>query len=373
MLISDPMKRYLLVLALVSVVLVSGCTIPGNFFGNDVVSVQTKTIENGARDVIVVKDIGTIPTSPMLPDQEVLLSFIVANVDNQRSADLYVDLFNAPLMKSRTGMSCNEYAPVSTARNCVPVDNCAIGVGCSVLAGEEKPVTFNLRTPSETDIKSIKTDVKLNFKTVYSFKGSLNFMLPVVNMEEIVKRQRAGEKTDLTMTKSYSSGPVMIDAEIQGAPYIISNLGSISQNPESTIFFKIRNRGSGNIVNSQIENSMMTITFPQEFYVVPEAAASTAGISLSSGYFANDKFSCTSTTQGTVCRNDRIVQKATGKDDLGLIPLYKDESRSNIGFKVRMKDPLLEPFRTFTITADVNYEYEIRSSVDITINPFYNV
>ncbi|HLC67907.1 MAG TPA: hypothetical protein VJI12_03420, partial [archaeon] len=300
------MKNVLAVLSILSVLAIAGCSGLPNVFGSDVVTVQTKTVENGVRDVLTINDVQTIPRSPILPDQGVLLSFIISNRDNLRSADAYVDLFNAPTMHSKTGTLCNLYIQGTSAdlnfccnqnsalcddgtgngycvgttvdcpagytkricgtgstpathpaRSCIPSD-CGSGTGCPILPNEEKPITYELRTPSENEIKSIKTDVKLNFKVGYKFAGSLNMLLPAVNMDEIIKRQRAGEKTDLAITKSYGSGPIQIDAEIQGAQYILSNVNTGSSistsNPESVILFTVNDRGSGDLVNSEIKS-----------------------------------------------------------------------------------------------------------------------
>src|SRR5437667_78525 len=105
----NTMKYFLLSISILSILAIAGCSNIQCVFGCDVVSVQTKTVENGVRDVIAIKDVQTIPKSPLLPDQGVLLSFIIENRDALRSADAYVDLFNAPTMKSPDGKSCNSY------------------------------------------------------------------------------------------------------------------------------------------------------------------------------------------------------------------------------------------------------------------------
>ncbi len=344
-----------IVLLVAFVALVSGCIGIPDVFGRDVISVQQSVIDNGVRDAIVVRDFTTIPKSPLLPDQQVLLSFIIENRDSLKSSKAYVDLFNAPTMRSVISPypPCNFYAVGGTAsqRYCVP-DQCGIERGgCPVLPGEEKPVNFEMKTPTESDIKNIKTQAKLDVKTTYNFGGALNYIVPAVNTEEIKKRQRAGEKTSLFTTKSHSSGPIMIDVELQGAPYILSNY-------EAVLLFKIKNRGSGTLVKSQINTDSMEIIFPPEFEVIPDKFS--------------EKFSCppNSLPDGsTRCINDG---GRLGRNE-GAIPIYRDESRSSLRFSVRLRDPLLEPFRSFQITSEVKYMYELRNSVDITINPFQNV
>lgn len=332
------------------IIAISGCVGIPNIFGRDVISVQKSVVENGVKDVIVVRDIYTIPKSPLLPDQQVMLSFLVENRDTVKSSIAVVDLFNAPTMRSIVAPNdpCNYYAVGgAAARFCLP-DQCAWPGGCNILPGEEKPINIKMMTPSERDIQNIRTQTKLDFKTAYDFDGALNYLVPAVNGEEITKRQRAGEKTSLFTTKSHSSGPVQIDVELQGAPYMLDQLDAV-------MFFKIKNRGSGTLENSQIDAGKMEILFPPEFDV--DTARS------------SEKFTCTPdpATGGTRCVND-----GRGNPLDGVIPIYKDESRSSLMFTVSLLRPLAEPFRSFQITSTVKYKYELRNNVEITVNPFNN-
>jgi hypothetical protein len=390
------MKSLKLGLLLAFVIIASGCTGIPDLFGGDVINVQEKVVENGERDVIIVKGVQTIPASPLLPSQQIVLSFILENRDNLEDATAYVDLFNAPTMReacpgdscrpcnlytgssSCTIKSCQSGAPCQidadcdswgggacvcystglslNERICKP-DQCDAQRGCVILPKEEKPVNFVMKTPSEPDIKGIKTSTKLDFKTIYKFSSSLNYIVPAVSSDEITKRQRASEKIDLEQSKSYSSGPLQIDAQILGAPYMLSyasgTLGG-AQSPESIITFNIRNRGSGTVVNSEIKRGAMEITFPPELEIKLDQAGK-----------ANDKFTCRQTgAEGMTCINDAVE---------GAIPLYRDESRSAIRFTAKLRQPLNEPFRSFQIRAIVAYDYELRNSVDVTINPFQNV
>ncbi|MFA4820015.1 MAG: hypothetical protein WC613_03610, partial [Candidatus Aenigmatarchaeota archaeon] len=285
-------KKIYIPLALFVLVLISGCAGLGSIFGGDVINIQQTVVQNGVQDVVVVKDILTIPKSPLLPDQQLTLSFIVENKDKLKDVkNVRIDLFNAPTMRNSAGTLCNLYVasgytycdvnigtclPQETRqgaqapapqRYCIP-DQCG-AEGCIILPGEEKPITFTLMTPSSNDIKNIKTDTKLNFKATYEFDGSLNYIVSAISTDEIVKRQRSGDKANLFTTKSYGSGPVQIDVELQGAPYILSgSSGPISTSqPETVMFFTIKNRGSGTLVNSQIDSNQMQIVFPPELEV----------------------------------------------------------------------------------------------------------
>lgn len=397
----DSLKTGMIIALLV---VVSGCIALPNVFGNDVINIQQSTTQNGARDILIVKDVQTIPKSPLLPNQQLLMSLIVENKDRLKTAqNVRVDLFNAPLLRSVSNdpnlnnKPCNLYAVQSadagatvkaaycnqciadghsgicarddgTYAECVDSGQCTSGtfqtceytpglpsyqrycfpdqcgiIGCNVLPGEEKPITFVMKTPTQDDIKNIKTDVTMSFKTTYTSDGSLTYIVPAVNMAEIIKRQRSGDKTNLATSKSFGSGPVQIDAELQGAQYILDSY-------DAMIFFTIKNVGSGTLVGSQIDQGKLSITFPPDFDV--------AG--------PQDKFTCISNSDGsTTCTNS--------VPGTGVIPLYRDQSRSSLRFSIRLHNQLQEPFRSYQITAAVKYDYELRNSLDMTINPFQNV
>ena len=217
-----------------------------------------------------------------------------------------------------------------------------------------------MKTPRDSDIKNIRTQTKLDFKTTYDFQGALNYIVPAVNSDEIIKRQRAGEKTSLFTTKSFGSGPVIVDVELQGAPYILSaSPGSFTTNYEAVMMFKIKNRGSGTLENSQIDSGALRIIFPPEFDVITADSKS------------SEKFTCPPHAEpdgSTRCINNA----RKNNQDLGAIPLYRDESRSSLRFTVQLRQPMTEPFRSYPISATVSYKYELRNSVDLVINPFNN-
>src|SRR3989338_5620489 len=98
------------------------------------------------------------------------------------------------------------------------------------------------------------------------------------------------------------------------------------------MFFTIQNRGSGTLVNSQIDSGKMQIIFPPELEIV-------------NGKYS-EQFLCTDITdingQRTLCTNTGNVDSTGKKVSDGVIPLYKDQSRSSLRFTVKLKQPLNE-------------------------------
>jgi hypothetical protein len=243
------MKAWI-VFVLITVVFLSGCT---NIlqFGQDVISVNVETSVEGERNVLVVNDKLTIPRSPVLTDQSVQFSFVLENKDAEKRANNFkVDLFDAPLMKSTDGRLCNQ--PGFSACK-------AEGLTSNViLPGEQRQITFDLFSPSQGQIGGLKTDLKLNFLVKYDFEGSTTFTVPVVNVDEIKARQRAGDKIKVDVIKSIGSGPMQVDPELFGAQYILGG-------QSGTFFFVVKNKGIGNLEFSRIRPEGLCIYFPKEF------------------------------------------------------------------------------------------------------------
>lgn len=377
------------------VIFVSGCVFPGNFFGQDVLKIHTTTTTDGVADILTISDITTIPRSPLLPEREVLLSFVVKNNDLIRSVrQVTIDLFDAPLFKDKkTGVICNAIFSSGRLQPCqANPDNtgrggrCSISEDCPILPGAEEQALFSLITFSQDEIANVKQDTHLNFKVNYNFDSSLTYSLPVVNMEEIIKRQRAGQSTDIVISKTHSSGPAQIDVELLGAPYVLA------ESP-ATLVFKLRNTGSGTIKNSNIDGivlgaSLITSTrtfeelvssiknpnrqveqglvifFPQEFDILEFPGE--GELPDPHGNFPAGTFTC-----------DRNQNKCW---NIGDINIYRDESRVSMRFKIVLKEEIRKqmvaqdiPFRSFQINSLTAYNYELRDSIPMTINLFENV
>lgn len=258
------------ILMLIAVVFVAGCTSQLPTFGLDAISVNKEISIEGDRDVLAIRDKLTIPKSPVLTDQSVQFSFVLENKDTaKRAENVRIDLFDAPLMKSRSidGPLCNfgrdASGNVAESRSCFP-NECKSrdGNACvlsDILPGEQRQVTFDLFSPSQGQIAGLKTDLKMNFKVTYNFEGSTSFTVPVVNLEEITARQRAGDKIKVDVTKSIGSGPIQVDPELFGSSYILGG-------QSGTFFFVIKNKGKGNLPSSQVSPGRLCVYFPKEFF-----------------------------------------------------------------------------------------------------------
>jgi len=416
----------LISVTLVLLIFLSGCTGFPDIFGRDVLDIQNVVTRDKTTDAMAIKDILTIPTSPMLPDQGVMLSFIVENKDDLKSLkSVIVDLYNAPLFKNANGDLCNLYSPGNPAQ-CLPEENkCTKNVPCTILAGEEKPITYRLMTPSQDEIVNIRTQEKLDFRVKYDFDGSMLYTVPVVNMDEIINRQRQGERTQVQISKAHGSGPIQVDVELFGAPYILSGYSA-------TFLFKVQNKGSGVLAGrNEIGKDNLLIEFPAELvngkiiapgddtYEFTMTQQNIFGTTIGAA-ITGKTYLCEYNQDGYVfeCTNIRCVADKLNDEydsykecmddcdyagvkckgvtttteserwfdceyisdenvvlckNIKPIPIYKDETRASLRFEVPLTPEIVQPFKSYEIRAKVVYTYEMRNSVDVVINPFGNV
>jgi len=315
------MKFIFVSLSLILVILLSGCT-------EDVIHIEETVTEEGFRDVLVIKDITTIPSSPLIPDVDVILSFIVENEDEEKEAiNVKVELFDATGFKNEGGEVCN-----SAVKPCQP-NQCSEDNLCKFLPGEQKLISFVLKAPTEDEIATLETDIELRFRVEYAFDGSLLYRTMVIDMEELKARQRAGETVSLEIPKFLGSGPVQIDVELMGAPYIISGYSG-------TFLFRVKKVSSiGILKNSIIPEGNLRIEFPTDLGEVE----------------AGSKFTCDSKD---VCTNSEEIA------------LYKGES-PNLYFKVSHIELVSDvPYQSFEIKAEVDYIYELRDSIKVKVKPY---
>ncbi len=254
--------RILMYLAIISIVLLSGCTeidlCSTIGFCEDTAFVKTTTEYMGPKDVLTVSDIYTIPGSPIPPDNSVLLTFILKNNDNdpRRIAEnVIVDLYDAPTFYNPAGLKCNAKPSENCRSN--QCNNMNEYSPCKLLPTAEKPITFNLKSPSEGEIVNIITNPVLAFKVNYDFSSSTLFDVVVVNPVEIVKRQKAGESLPMSQSVVFSSGPVKTEAEVQGEKYVPGD-----GNMDAVIIFTVKDEGRGALKNGAIASGKMKIEFP---------------------------------------------------------------------------------------------------------------
>ncbi|MDI6721604.1 MAG: hypothetical protein QMD85_04390 [Candidatus Aenigmarchaeota archaeon] len=384
------MKSYIPLIIIL--VFAAGCTGLSGVFGGDILNIKQNIIQEGQKDIVVIKDEITIPKSPMLPDQSFVFSFLLENVDKTSNArNVVVELFNAPTVKNdddQKGKSCNtgtgstckpdkcqrESGAELTARSFRPVEFVSRAMealfgregnyesllprhdkGCLMLPGEQRPINFYLKTPTEQEIVGIKTEPVLDYRVLYDFESNSLFVMPVIDMEEIIKSQRSNDKINLDIIKSHGSGPVKTDMELYGTKYMLSG-------QSATLIFKISNIGRGNVLNSQIEKKSFILKMPADIIgnagklVMPDGETFEPATEREK---TGIRFKCGWKDAEIYCSNIEPIE------------MYKDQTRGSLRFEITKVANINQPFKSFEIKASVvKYTYELRGSQEITIKPF---
>ncbi|MBI2172857.1 MAG: hypothetical protein HYT73_01445 [Candidatus Aenigmarchaeota archaeon] len=338
-------------IAVLLLVFAAGCTGLSGVFGGDILNIKQNLIQEGQKDIVVIKDVSTIPKSPMLPEQSFVLTMLLENIDKTEDArNVVVDLFNAPTVKKDDEPNKGNVCNAGSGSVCIP-DKCS-SEGCLMLPGEQIPINFYLKTPTEDEIVGIETKPSLDYRVTYDFESSSLYVMPSVNLDEIIKNQRSNDKVNVQVTKSYGTGPVRIDMELFGTPYILSG-------QSATFIFKITNTGRGNVIGSQIDAGNFEVSIPKSL-IGSGSLELPGGGAIEPGRYTQttERFSCTDDTTYVTCTNTDAIQ------------LYKDQTRGSLRFEVKGVADINQPFISYDIRASVKYRYELRGTQEITVKPF---
>jgi len=308
------MGKFISVLFIISIIIFTSGCIEGLNFGE----IKPKeNVEKATADILVIQDIHTIPSSPIPAGsgpQEFELLFTIKNLDEQKTVkNIRVELFDYSVFKSEN------YEP----------DQCSRSSSCLLLPLGQKVITFSLKTPTASEIGHVKVTPKVSFKVNYDFDGTTTYDVVVINMEEIKKLQTAGKTPDLISNKIIGSGPIKVDAELMGDDKLIL------AGKTGRIKFVVKNEGSGDLVGNNVEVGGLKITFPSG--MTPEECP--------------EGFNCVSESTNT-----------------NKIQIYQKES-SPLIFKIENIGDVPPIYKTFNVRTDVEYTYELRGSLDITVEP----
>ncbi|MBI5332568.1 MAG: hypothetical protein HZB65_03275 [Candidatus Aenigmarchaeota archaeon] len=375
-------------ISLIGIVSVSGCVgaeffdgIFGkvaDFFGMDVIKPSRDVSTVGVVNPLVIDRVWTMPENRVIPDMPLSVFMEISNVDNDpmKNPNVAVDIFDAGVFRNSEGTEyCNKYEQnEKTPKNCGP-SQCGLAVAvaaggpgqCEMKIGSTKQALFELKAPDENAIAGVITKQKLNYKVLYNYEGATNFEVLVVDYQEIIKRQKEGRTLSTNLIDTKGSGPIKIDAEL-ATPYIISKQLGDDKTPDSAkssayITFKLRNAGAGALKDSTIETNMFNVFFPKALIKgsiianieVPKYYDATAGT-------MENAFSCGNSKEKPediiICTNVKNIEFFK-KESEPLQFIIKDVSELTAG----------TPHKTYLISADVAYDYELRGAAEVTVNP----
>jgi len=331
-------KIILPLVLLLFVAVVAGCVgqlpgIPG--FGSDVIQPSRTLMQGTATDIILIDRMTSSPENIINPGQS-LRVFMTASsreVDPRRKTSVQIQLFDAFIFKSADAQL---YAQLCNAipSGCTSVQElCTMTNPCTFSTSETKQIQWALLAPTKEEIANIKTSGTLAYRLLYDYNSSTNFDVFVVTEDEILRLQQQGQTLSVPLQETRGSGPIVLEFS-QASAFAL---------PKSTLFITVKahNVGSGGPLNSTIGAGNLSVEIPT---------------SLTSYVTAAD-FNCYQAFDKTVCTNKEKIQ------------LIKKESIPFLFELQNVVPDLAVPHRTFTLSATVSYNYEIRNSLTLTIQP----
>jgi predicted small secreted protein len=332
-------RKIILPLALLlSVALVAGCvnqlsSISG--FGSDVIT-PSRTLTSGtATDIILIDRITSSPESTVNPEQTVRVFMTASSreIDPRRTTSVQVQLFDAFVFKSAETQPqlCN-----AIPSGCTSVqEQCTALNKCTFATDQTRQIQWVLLAPTTAEIANIATRGTLAYRLLYDYSSSTNFDVLIVSEDEILRLQQQGQTLSVPLQETRGSGPIILEFS-QASAFAL---------PKSTLFITVKahNVGSGGPLNSTIGVGNLTVEIPT---------------SLTSSYYVRaSDFTCSPAFDKTVCTNKEKIQ------------LIKKESIPFLFELQNVVPDLAVPHRTFTLSATVSYNYEIRNSLTLTIQP----
>ncbi|HLD83840.1 MAG TPA: hypothetical protein VI979_03235 [archaeon] len=240
----------------VFVLLVTGCAGFGPDFGTNQIKVS-RPLTEGLSNIATIRDINTIPNSPVLPGDQMDLSFIIENTDNQESLkNVNVELYDAASFLNGQGMGgtglCNLVNVMCTpeAEACT-IEKCDMG---SLAPGGQKLINYKLIAPSADDILKLSTDFELRFAVQHDYIAKTTYRPVAVNADEIKALQRAGQQVSIEAPTSIGSGPLKLDVSLKNRDFILNN-------NKATFEVRARHTGTGRLADNKIAAGKLVVTF----------------------------------------------------------------------------------------------------------------
>ncbi len=346
-------KTFLAVLPILAIVAVSGCIGQEFLGGTSAINPSRSTVSQGVNDIVAIENVRTLPVGTVLPDTtlRLFLSLVDKDTDPTRAVqNVVVELFDASVFRSP-----KDPKPLCNAGrdNCLP-SICAYSLEpkCTLRAGETKAVEFTLLSPTTQQIANILTRSTLNFRANYDFTGSTNYDILVVRQDELLRLQQEGRTLSVSVQDTKGAGPLKIDVSLF-TPYVVTS----TQTPgDAFVVFKLRNAGTGFVKDNRI--TKMTIDFPRELF--------------GTVIFAEDdkdkRFACAEAAIDSlpIVRCEYNVANVPPAERP--IELFRTES-DPIQFIIKRVPEVNVPHKSFTVNARVDYTYELRGSVQVTVSP----
>lgn len=319
------MKKF--ALGLILILLVSGCTglpfdLSGIIPGLDGKKANVTVM---SPDVIVIKNIIVIPSSPINAADQFSVSFELANQDDVKYVGTSYSLFDTGLCAKQTTGDLD----TKPTWDMVP-------------SGTEF-VQWDFKAPSNEEIAYLPNKCPIRFKVGYNYDATTQIDVDVISQDRLSELQKAGTNPTFTSSLNIGRGPVKIQLSFGTS---LPVRGSSASNPANAlpIFITVEDVGTGLL--EAIPANALKIYIPSNFPIPTP-----------------DRFSCgTPVTRGSisynVCSNSAEV------------PIIRKKSSQ---LRIGAQAPPETMEKTYFITAELNYDYEIVGETAISVKPTIGV
>ncbi len=337
--------RVLLLVSLLSVVAVSGCTVPSQLCVIPGLCGGGKS--EMANDVVVIKSVQALPAK-VSPGQQVKLQVYVENIGNREVKDVEVSLYDHCWMFSKIKVECPDG---SKNRGEIPDPDDGKGVRCEnikLLPHQTKSVSWTLTSDSTIALKS-QCELKMYAKYHYSTESRTS--VTFLNYKEYQKMLDEGKFRPVKSYITEGYGPIK--------PYLtVEDEQPIPVKREAggtfTLGFQIKNKGGGFLSEENIKVDNVDVSGNALGGKYNIAKKVDGGTSISSNKDDNVFMSL----------KDCLKEKA--KDGFTLI----GKESPKVICQIPLPDNINLPKQsTVYVNTKVEYDYEFRKSVKVTVEP----
>lgn len=254
------MDKKIVIIALLGIVAISGCTSTG---GQDPFTSFIQSLTGGNNvvqrtpDLIITKDMKTIPNPPVTADNDFSVLFTIENQDNISSVDnVNIMVYNWGICKVKSTGSKPDFEPDPTLWSDYP--NSSYTRTFDYMAPlEEQQIEMRFTAPSNEEMGSIPQVCPIKWIIDYKFFAVTQDSFTVISKTRLNELQRSGQSWSGTIApQEQGIGPIKITDEFTT---------SLPAQAKSTITFKFRISDLGAGTFTKVDKDSMYFKVPIEW------------------------------------------------------------------------------------------------------------
>jgi len=310
-----------LILALILIVIISGCTGMPDFLQGIFGRPEVKELPP---DVIVVENIKTLPKPPLNAGDRFTITFELVNKDEMKDMSVDVELFDYGLCNA-TGLLLTEWTDIGGVYNKT--------YDLSPL--ETDFIEWSFLAPGNEKIAYLTAKCPIRFKVSYNYNSTSQVVVGVINQEERMRRLRAGQTITFVPNQTIGRGPIKIYFDF-GASLPVVNKTVLP------VFITVEDKGTGLL--GKIEKEYLSLKVHENF------------------------------TNPTTC--ERFRDDPYSDDD------YNIYNNTNDIEMIKRKSPLIRCSfeapdvnieQTYFFYSTIKYSYDLSYEVDVKVKPLLGI